>query len=189
MPVQQRKKPGLVITLAICNFAIAVLGMPCCCWMSGQYMEDTSGFSEGSPFSQREWATSLYQEHPVIKISHYLDLGLRFLFTVLLIVSGIGLLLVHQWGRILALVYALLSMLHKGVMILFMLAFMLPASRSGVDSDKALVSLIFYSFLYLISMLYPFLVFVVLFLPSIRKAFRASPERKDREEESEWEQE
>jgi hypothetical protein len=63
----------------------------------------------------------LHQEYQLV-----VRLAVPWVLTLMLLVSGVGLLRLSNWGRILAIFYAVFSLLHKMVMGVYTIAFLLP---------------------------------------------------------------
>jgi hypothetical protein len=104
--------------------------------------------------------------------------------SILLIISGIGLLKMAPWGRVLSLVYATLSILSNLALIVMLFFLSLPLAEEFADKlsvqgqeGQAAAILIkggvyFGIILPLVSMIYPVIVLILLFRPSVAAAFR-----------------
>lgn len=122
-----------------------------------------------------------YEEHiPGYKAFTFTALAVDLVLDVMLLASGIGLLLMHPWARVLSLIYAPLSILFHVISFTYQLIFVMPATHdlfarmSGVGPMGSLlagitdISLII-AFLVVI---YPIIVFILLLRRSTAAAFR-----------------
>jgi hypothetical protein len=168
-----------VIVVACANLAVGALGLACCGCGGMEYVQDMrfspSGSSEGY-FQQREWETELKNEASSFHLFMATDVCLRLGFAALLIASGAGLLAMQGWARVLALAYAVASILTKLVFIAALVAYFLPI-EAHIGSEGG-PWLILYAAEYLFAIAYPALVLVVMLLPGVRRAFRERAERK-----------
>jgi hypothetical protein len=104
--------------------------------------------------------------------------------SILLILSGIGLLKMAPWGRMLSLVYATLSILSNMALIVALVTVSIPlvqeyADKLAVHGQEGQTAGILIKggvsvaiILSLVSMIYPVIVLILLFRPSVAAAFR-----------------
>ena len=60
-----------------------------------------------------------------------------WVLSIAMIVSGLGLLKMQGWARALAILYAIVSLLHKIVVAVYTLAFLNPASQEALQQISA----------------------------------------------------
>jgi hypothetical protein len=108
----------------------------------------------------------------------------NIVLSILLIVSGIGLLNMASWGRILSFVYAALSILSNLALVVMMLMVNVPLAQefadkvSGQGPEVQLVATLVKAGVYvgiivpIASMIYPAIVLILLVRPSVAAAFR-----------------
>lgn len=126
----------------------------------------------------------LEQRVPGYGLSKRLNAGLEGVLALLMIVSGVGLLLLRPWGRLLALVYAVLSILNTVVYLPWYLAVVAPQvvafarELSATGGEQAQAMGLALPFIYIglpvaasLSVLYPILVLVILSRRRVRAAF------------------
>ncbi len=122
-----------------------------------------------------------YQEHiPAYKAFTFSALAVDLVLDLMLLASGIGLLLMHPWARVLSLIYAPLSILFHVVSFAYQLIFVIPATHdlfahmTGSGPMGTLLAAItdislIVGFLVVI---YPIVVLILLLRPSAVAAFR-----------------
>jgi hypothetical protein len=123
-----RRRPGSVTTFAILNFVFAGLLLICGVMAVAA---DTKGdvTINGVRTDLNDYLTSEvpgYAAYPVM------TLVLRLLLAVGFVISGIGLLQVQNWGRILAVVSASLAIVYQLGDSIYELGFVVPAIRNLV---------------------------------------------------------
>jgi hypothetical protein len=126
--------------------------------------------------------------------------------SLLLIISGIGLLLMQAWARALSFVYAALSILSHVAHLVYLIAVTLPAAQpilkqiSARGPDEQVLAGLMNFGMYvelavpIISLVYPAIVFMVMLRPNVAAAFRgemavspqAPPVGEQIEEEDRW---
>jgi hypothetical protein len=228
----RKKLHPVILTIAIFQIGLGVLGM-CCDGLSliGAVMlyspdEDDmverptgppqkttknpknleEGFQEG--FEKGMKASNLAQAELTEKAPGYRPVAvgqelLALFLSLLMIVSGIGLLFMQSWARWLAVGYGGLSIATRCCGVGYHAAVLLPVLNDLcadllASGNQSLVSDLwvtrFGPFLGFLLMLYPFTVIVLLVRPGINRAFRGEPaaesddlEYRLRERESRWE--
>jgi hypothetical protein len=111
--------------------------------------------------------------------------GAEIAVTLLMIASGIGLLMFRPWGRLAAIVYAVLSILVTMASLAWYLAAVAPAvvafgreiAATGGPDAEAMgagipIAYIGGQIVFSLSAVYPLVVFLVLLRPSVRAAFQ-----------------
>ena len=111
--------------------------------------------------------------------------GVEIAVALLMIASGIGLLMFRPWGRLVAVVYAVLSILVTVLFLAWYLATVAPAvvafgreiaATGGPDAEAmgAGIPILYIGgqILFSLSAVYPLVVLLVLLRPSVRAAFR-----------------
>jgi hypothetical protein len=127
---------------------------------------------------------TLEEKMPAYKEIQLGSLIANLLLSTLMIISGIGLLQMRAWGRTLSIVYALLSILNHIFTIVYGLAFSVPAMRAVFQDlaaqdpnaqpflsvmETAVTASAIIPALYAI---YPIVVLVIMFRPTVVQAFR-----------------
>jgi hypothetical protein len=109
------------------------------------------------------------------------------LLSILLIVSGIGLLRMQSWGRIMALVYGTVSILSHIAVLVCMVMVSVPVAQAFAEKmaakgeqEKMMASLMQFGVYMgmavpIISMIYPAIVLILMLRPSVAAAFRGEP--------------
>jgi hypothetical protein len=128
--------------------------------------------------------TQLEARAPGYAVSKRLNAGVEGVLALLMIASGAGLLLLRPWGRLLAFVYAALSILNTVVYLPWYLATVAPQvlafarelAATGGEQAQAMgmalpVLYIGVPVVMSLSIVYPILVLVVLRRPAVRAAF------------------
>jgi hypothetical protein len=195
-----QKKPVSVIVIAVFHFIFGALGLLCgaCAAIGGG-----SGFGGGNaapppPAGGNPQAAKEVQEMteaakkreeivnrleaeraPWQKTYQRVMTVMTFVFPVLLIVAGIGLLMVKPWGRLLSLAYAVLALLFG----LGGLAIWYTVSRPIIQEvysqvppvnqiDEGVLTVINWTVPIVqgLSLIYPVIVLLVMFLPSVKLA-------------------
>jgi hypothetical protein len=116
-----------------------------------------------------------------------------WVLSIAMIVSGLGLLKMQGWARALAIVYSIVSLVHKIVVAVYTLAFLNPASQEALqqisaEDRNALEAITNFAFIFadvviFVTMVYPLVVLIVMVLPSVARAFRPYDSDRDLAEE------
>ncbi len=121
---------------------------------------------------------------PAHKEIQFANVAASLVLSVMMIVSGIALLRVKVWGRLLAICYGLGSILLKISTLVFMVMFSLPAMQQVAEAlekkgqTEAVIArtlpLVGNALLFgtALTMIYPIVVLVVMLVPSTSAAFR-----------------
>jgi hypothetical protein len=130
-----------------------------------------------------------YEEHiPGYKAFTFTALAVDLVLDLMLLASGIGLLLMHPWARVLSLIYAPLSILFHVISFAYQLIFVMPATHdifaqmSSVGPMGSLLAAITDISLIVSSLviIYPIVVLILLLRPSTVSAFRGeAPSKTD----------
>jgi len=189
----QPKRPTSVTVIAILHFVFGGLGLlmdTCTGAMlaaGGTGMFARAG-QAGRPQELLQDMTRYVEENtPAAQAAQYGELAVDLVISILMIISGVGLLQMRSWGRALSIVYAVLSILLKLVIAVYAVAFRIPAVNEFISQhpnlkpDEALV--LSYGKLGAVAgpifdvlfMIYPIVVLVIMLRPSIAAAFRGEP--------------
>jgi hypothetical protein len=119
---------------------------------------------------------------PGMRVYEIVSQVVGWVLSIAMIVSGLGLLKMQGWARALAILYAIVSLLHKIVVAVYTLAFLNPASQEALqqisaEDRKALEVITNFAFVFadvviFVTMIYPIVVLIVMLLPSVARAFR-----------------
>jgi hypothetical protein len=134
---------------------------------------------------------------PGYAFSEMANLGMGFLISALLTMAGVGLLLRWHLGRHLSNVYAILSLLVKSAMLIYMLGMVRGPHWDAVQQTLAIVDpaeaeefVNFQTFSFYLSvttnallMIYPILVLILLNLPSVVAQLASEPSESDENDE------
>jgi hypothetical protein len=181
--------PARVTVIAILHFVFGGLGVVqgiCAGGMmaSGMNQMLISGGPQGT--RQRE----LFQEMqaaiesaPGYHLSQYTSLAGDLLISIIMIVSGVGLLRMQPWGRSLSILYATLSIALKIFALIYALGFSMPAINKFIEMNPQsaqevqllftmmrMITIMTPIFL-LLYMIYPAIVLIIMLMPSTKAAF------------------
>ncbi len=188
-----RPRPTALTVIAILNLVFGGLGLVCF-GISG-VMQLTGGQRAltrlGTPEQQAQQQRQQFrheieqqvneQRVPLYRLYSRTNAVLNTLFSLALVASGIGLLCLQPWARWVAVGYACLSILLQVVVIVYTVAWMLPAEqevmrRMPPQNDQERMA---YNIAQVAApgcpcgmMLYPGAVLLVMLLPSTGEAFR-----------------
>src|SRR5262249_42384652 len=108
--------------------------------------------------------------------------------SLMMVVSGFGLLNMKPWGRLLALAYVGFSLIHKVIYVAYMYGVFIPAQVGFYDTQLGALpaqvvsiqkaALYFAPMFGLLFALYPILVLIFLTRPKVAAAFRPAAEEK-----------
>jgi hypothetical protein len=112
------------------------------------------------------------------------ELTANLALSIAMILSGIGLLRVRPWGRLLSIIYAGVSIALKILGMVYSLAFIIPAFTNFLDTHEGhsppeqmvlnfmRIVVYFPPIFYLVFMIYPIIVLIIMFRPAVSEAFR-----------------
>jgi hypothetical protein len=132
----------------------------------------------------KDFETFIAEKVPYHKAVNFTLLGLDVLLCVVMLASGVGLLQMQPWGRLLAIFYAGLSILLKIVTVIYtalaiipiIQEFTGPLSKKGQEQAVMATALEIGTYasavLPVVFMIYPIIVLIVMLRPSIAAAFR-----------------
>src|SRR5581483_7369562 len=140
------------------------------------------GGAAGAP-SQAEIQKMIEEELPNQKLEEKVEYGVGLILSVLMIASGIGLVQMKNWGRMVANVYAVLSIIFRISSIIYAVIFVMPgmnrvadrmATKMGANGSTvasamkigAIGGLVFAA----VIVIYPIIVLVVLNMASAKAA-------------------
>jgi hypothetical protein len=135
----KQKRPGIVLTIAILHLVGGGLGLVLVlCSGIGLAMQSSmkSTMAAGNPQDPGvRVQAQLQQKIPSMQKAEVGAVIVNLVLSVMLIAAGIGLLAMHNWARILSIVYASLSILHKLGFLVFQLAVVYPVLSAFVDAE------------------------------------------------------
>jgi hypothetical protein len=145
---------------------------------------------------------TIQDKQPGGKVVQYAQAGLDLVLSVVMIVSGIGLLQMQAWGRLLAIGYSVVSLLQKVFGIVYAVAFTIPATNQLIETFApkfppaqtmaSLFRMIAYAtpIVMLVIAVYPTLVLIFMLKGSTARALRsdrpADPNFLSHEEDERW---
>jgi hypothetical protein len=212
-----RRRPTVIILLGILQLVGGGVGLFCCTGcggllqisnahidvLQGKNLPSAGGpAAGGSTFQQStQLATridlQLVKAVPSYKPYTILNVLVSFILDCLLIISGIGLLMMAGWGRILAIGYACFSLLTKLLFAVYLFVFVFgpistimdqelvnPPPQLGTPVAVVRISRLSRDFAWLFCGIYPMIVLGILLHPAVRKAFTARSERSDEAEDA-----
>ncbi len=112
------------------------------------------------------------------------SIGVDLAMSIAMIASGIGLLRLRPWARLLSIVYAFVSIGYKVFRIVYYLAFTIPAFNDFLNTHTAnapeeqmafnMMRMTTYisPIAFLVFMIYPIIVLIIMFRPVVAAAFR-----------------
>jgi hypothetical protein len=193
-----RKRPTAVLVIAIFHFLFATCGV---CGVgatqAGGMLKQLGGPAQGKANAKMEQFQKRLQEaldqSPGQQVLQQINLGVGLLMSAALIVAGIGLLQMRPWARWLSIAYAVVALLSVASSVLVYLALTKPALDTAwpdlerIDPNMTRLFQLIFGLSPVIGPLlggiYPVAVLIVMLLPSVGKAFRATPRRGDEEDE------
>ncbi|MCS6852150.1 MAG: hypothetical protein NZ700_13390 [Gemmataceae bacterium] len=203
----ERKRPGVVVVMAILNLVFGVLGLIGGICGGGLIVLILGGFSamakEMDPQERAELTEliSLFDQWSPLLLGQ-ITLGL--VLSVVLLVAGIGLLMMRPWGRWLSIFYAVAAIGLSVVGLVVTLTIVNPAVEklqaemmrregrleqhkgfAGVQRVTNIMSAVTGS---LCSMVYAVVLLVVMLLPSVSAAFAPDAEERPDRDDTSWAQ-
>jgi hypothetical protein len=190
------RRPTSVLVIAALQLVIGGIGIICsACGAAGSAIGDKAAFQGGGANNpdqvKMQEATKKLEEKtkeieeqkvPGKRVYEIVNQVMGWVLSIALIVSGIGLLKMQGWARALAIVYAVVSLLHKVVIAIYTIAFMNPAAQEALqqipaEDQKTLEMITNFAFVFTYvlifgTMIYPIIVLIVMLLPSVARAFR-----------------
>jgi hypothetical protein len=190
-----KRRPTSVLVIAILQLVFGSLGIVCnACAAVGSGIGENPAFQGGGANAEQvkmnEAAKKLEektkeieeQKVPGMRAYEIVSQVMGWVLSVAMIISGLGLLKMQGWARGLAIVYAIVSLLHKIVIAVYTFAFLNPAMQEALqqipaEDRKTLETITSFTFIVanvvvFATMIYPFAVLVVMLLPSVGRAFR-----------------
>jgi hypothetical protein len=194
------KRPTSVTVIAVFHFIFGGLGFVCgMCGIVGQGVGMT-GSQFGAPqggaqtaqqkeiqdFQQRVKERT-EEELPLQKTLAPVNIGLNLALSLLLLISGLGLVNMQKYGWWGSILYGILSILMQVYLLLFSALYSMPIGQRILNEELAKhpamqgFSGIFQAVgplaitLALLGLIYPIIVLIVMSLPRVRAAFRGEP--------------
>jgi hypothetical protein len=188
----RKKLPTGLLVIVILHFVgggLGVAGSLCGLALQGasggKMFTGFGGQQAGQADLQLNFEKTLDEKLPAYKAVNVGGLVVSLVLSTLMIVSAIGLLQMMSWGRSLSILYALLSILNHIFELIYAFAFSVPASREifrelaaqdpkvqpivsimeATVTGAVIVTALF--------VLYPIIVLIVMFRPSVVRAFGA----------------
>jgi hypothetical protein len=169
---------GIGIFLDICGGVMALSGAQN--WM----MPTATGPNAANMKRMQEDIQKTMDSVPASHAVQIGNFGADFAISIIMIMSGVGLLRLRPWGRLLSIVYAVASIALKIFGAVYAMAFTIPAINGYLNSHNAtapeeqfafsimrmtaILPLIFQ----LVFMIYPIIVLIIMFRPAVAAAFR-----------------
>jgi hypothetical protein len=185
-----QKKPTAVVVIAILQVVFGLIGLcGTVVQLSGAQKALLNATQVNQPQGQANVSPEAIQSHLEKKIPNYHaietgDAVVDLVLCVLMLVSAVGLLQMRSWGRLLALGYAVLSILAHLASVVLTFALVVPAmadlskeiAASGGQEAQVMAQamrfgIIFAALAAALTAIYPIIVLIVLCLPSVRAAF------------------
>jgi hypothetical protein len=178
---------GISLVFGVCGAGVMLAG--------GNQLFNFGGQQAQQEEQQAELEKAL-EALPAYKAIQYGEMGLGIMLSLMMIVSGIGLLRMQSWGRVLSISYAFLSIASKIFTAVYAIVFTAPVTIQFVRSTflkglpaapnqpalsaqqqetmaKFMEIAIYLKIAFpLITIVYPLVVLVIMLLPSTRAAFR-----------------
>jgi hypothetical protein len=192
----RKNRPAAVLVIAILHLVgggLGVAGGLCGLAFVGAGGNQMFSGLGGAPSSQQgkgpESVQPRMMKHMEESLPHYQavqygNLGVDLLISVLMIVAGIGLIAMKSWGRLLSLVYAVLSILFHVWQLVYAYAYTIPTMNAFFDDEAARdkqVAAFASSMKTIMAVspvmgaivaIYPIIVIIIMLLPSVAAAFR-----------------
>lgn len=188
-----QKRPTPVLVIAILHFTFGGLSLFFgLCGLGAQLAMQAKVFPQppspppGRPQAPTQDDIQKYMDQRIPHHQAMLYGGIIFdlCLSVLMIIAGLGLIQMRSWGRILSIGYACLSIVQKLVGIIYAFLVTLPVMNEFLDTltNQAPETVIFVKtmrititmtpILQLSYLVYPIVVLVVMYLPTVSAAFR-----------------
>jgi hypothetical protein len=188
-----RERPLSITPIAVLHFVFGGLGILCGLFggvmlLSGgqTLMSQTSaGYNSPKVIQMQEEIQKTMESVPGFHVVPVVNTGGDLAISIIMIVSGIGLLQFRPWGRLLSIVYAVASIALKVFAAVHAMAFTIPAMNGFLNTHQATapeeqftltimrMTTFFPPIYYLLCMIYPIIVLIIMFRPAVVQAFRA----------------
>jgi hypothetical protein len=187
-------RPTSVFVIAILQFifgGIGVLFYGCSGLMQASGVTGPAGNAQAQEKMQQDLEAAMEKRMPGIKTINIAIMFLEVAISILMIVGGIGLVKMAPWGRKLTIAYGFLSLIMKGVNIVLGVMVTVPATKEAMASmsdqmqmparEAAAFGQIMELFLSIGAFtpicfaIYPIVVLVFMFRPTIAAAFSGVP--------------
>jgi hypothetical protein len=205
----RRKPPTAVMVIAILHFVFGGLGL--LCGVCGGVMElaggakafPQAGDAEQRAHMQRQEERRILTEKvqneriPFYQAYTATNRVMNLVLSAVMVVAGFGLVYLKSWGRWLSVGYAVVSLLLQLVVLFYTVVYFGPAKQEvyrimpPADEQERME----YSLAMPITpvcsglvLLYPLAVLVVMFLPSVAKAFQPRPPSRRRRREEDYDE-
>jgi hypothetical protein len=172
------QRPTSVLVFGILNLVFGALGLCGAAWSLAMFMGPfAKEMAKGNPVLQK------MQSSPAFGVYSNVSAGLGFVFTLVLLAAGVGLLRMRPWGRTASIAYAVYgivaSIVGAAVVFLFILGPMLQEAEKLPPAERAAViggvggGVLGACF----GMVYPILLLVFMFRENVVAAFAAAAAR------------
>ncbi len=182
-------RPTAITVIAVLQFVFGGIGLLSFCGDVIQAVAGNKLFtpSFGGPQTQQqqELQQSLQRFIEEILVGpKAIKIGSNLTLSLVMIISGIGLLKMQSWGRMLSILYTLLSILEKVFMAGYTVVVSIPAAQEfvkpiaarGQEGQAMALTMQIMVFgmvvISVLSMTYPIIVLIIMFRPKIVAAFR-----------------
>ncbi len=195
----RRERPTAVTVLAVFHFVFGGLGLLCgLCQGFGAVVlaKAPADAPQTTPFGaqQDRFANEILKETraraPWFTAYKVAEQAVHVVFSLMLIASGVGLLMVQSWGRWLSVTYAALRLLTLPLVFWYTFAVEVPAQEAAVQKafadggppgakTGAEVGIQLNKGWPLLLVVYPAVVLLIMFLPGTARAFSGEAEEED----------
>jgi hypothetical protein len=201
-----KKRPASVLVIAIFQLVFGSLGLCGSVLVLSGVQEKLAALSQSNvnqgtqtglkqPPNQQELEDAITKHAPSYPMVKKVEGGAGAILSLVMIVSGIGLLQMQTWGRFLTIGYAVVSLLYRLVDGIYVIAFVAPAmsavaqeyAKGGGQQEQIIATTMqigAYSGLVgvLLTGLYPLFVLIIMLLPSVGAAFRGQRPHREPED-------
>jgi hypothetical protein len=181
-----QKKPTSVVVIAILQLVFGILGLlGVALNLSGAGKQLNAMNQQNQPIKPEQLEEKVAAKIPHYQLIQNVSMGISGVLCLLMILSGIGLLGLHSWARLLAIFYGILSILITLGSALYSFAVVGPAyaeigdevTRQGGPEAQMLGTILkFTGYIAagcgLVTIIYPLIVLLIMFRPAVRAAFR-----------------
>lgn len=186
-----RERPLSIMPIAVLHFVFGGLGLLCgiCSGIQlaggGQnWMTPTPTGPQAAEMKQMQEEMEKAMESAASRAVQIGTAVADFVISIIMIVSGIGLLQLRPWGRSLSILYAILSISLKIFEAVYAFAVTGPTINEFINTHTASapeqqfmfnimkMAAIIPPIIYLVCMIYPIVVLIIMFRPAVAAAFR-----------------
>jgi hypothetical protein len=172
---------GIVVLFYVCS-GLITLASPMLAGVKGQAQKNNQ---PGAAVTFEEGLEKAMADLPAAGVLRYVNYAVNGFLILAMIVGGIGLLRMHNWARVLTILYAVVSIADKVFDLIYSLMYEIPAVRAFLqtfhpanDQEKFMVNLLDVGIrlgpvIPVVLMIYPMIVLAYMLKRSNREAFQA----------------